>query len=106
MEENKKNFGLPIVDSTPMGIIGMEGQMYRGIAENKKGRPSWVRVCAILFSFFLLLLPGILFLSIVIFSYSTGFKDGVANIIVAGFFGLLLSGAGVTGIISNLKRPK
>jgi len=105
MEKNKNNFGIPEVDNTPTGIVEMEGRFFRGISDSSKQRPSWVRICAIIFSIIALLFPGISFLTIAITLYPSIYNDnGIFGFVMITLFGLLFTAGGIIGIKKNRKR--
>ncbi len=109
MGENEKKFGVPKVDSTPMGIINMEGNFYRGLANSNVGKPVWIRVCAILFSLYILV-PGLGALCAAIFSFFYSYKENYPPMIITGlvalFVGVLLTGVSVKIIMANLRKSK
>ncbi len=96
-----EKLGIPRVDNTPMGIIEMQGNVYRGIMNKGNKRPKWVRVIAIFTSFFLLLLPGGIYLFISVPSY---FENGLVSIIAPLSIGLLFLTAGILGIYVNSRK--
>lgn len=59
MEQEKipKNFGIPEVDNTPMGLVQMEGNFYRGMG--LRGIKSlWLRIAGIIFALMFFILPS------------------------------------------------
>ena len=102
MNQKQKDFGVPQPDNTPMGIIGMEGNLYRGITSPTRNRPMWVRAVSVFLCFFALFLPGLCMLAFGVYVALTSYKeDGLWALL--GFLVLLLLGllptlAGLAGI--------
>jgi high-affinity K+ transport system ATPase subunit B len=107
MNNEEKNFGVPEVDNSPVGIVGMEGRLFRGMTGNKTPRSRGLRLAIIIFSIFLLLIPGLWVVGLMIMAYPDMIKGGDANLvvmIVPTLIGLVLIGCGIAGIKANLKK--
>ncbi len=106
MNPEKDNFGVPKVDNSPVGIVGMEGQFFRGLT-NKTPRSLFVRVCIIAFATVFFLIPGVCILLVLTLNYSELFKDhnwmGVIMLVICT---LLFFGAGFAIIKANIKNRK
>jgi polyferredoxin len=104
MKEQKeipKNFGIPEVNNTPMGIVGMEGNLFRGMGKRNKEHKMLVRVFAIFVSIMIFLLPGAMYLWLSMPGY---YEGGLMNSLHSAMFGLLFFIAGVIGIYSNIRK--
>ena len=97
--KEKNEFGLPDVDNTPMGIIGMEGRFYRGLADNHH-RPWWVRMLSILMGLFLTGIGAVLIGVGIVAA-----REQLINIFNA-VVGLLFLAVGIKIIFANLRGPK
>ncbi len=53
-----KNFGIPEVDNTPLGLVSMEGQLYRGLS-NRAFRNPFFRMVGVVFALVFLVAPGL-----------------------------------------------
>jgi hypothetical protein len=106
MNNEKENFGIPLVDSSPMGIVGMEGQFFRGLSNNKTSRPLGLKFAIIIFSLVFFLLPGlfVLVMTFVAGYTSTNLGNEFFPLIVPALLGLLLFGAGYAGIKGNIRK--
>jgi hypothetical protein len=60
MNNEEKNFGVPEVDNSPVGIVGMEGRLFRGMTGNKTNYEFLITFLSILawFSYSLRLKMG------------------------------------------------
>lgn len=82
-----------------MGIIGMEGNLYRGIAGNARNKPTWVKVASVIFCLICLFFPGLFLLVLVSYIATTTYKDGGILVMLIPFgIGLVLAFAGLAGI--------
>ena len=95
-------------DSTPTGIVRMEGDLYRGMTDS--GKPMWVRVTSALFCLFALFLPGIFLMSFTAYVAVTEYA-GNPFWTVVGFLALflmasLLAAAGFIGIKAQFSRKR
>lgn len=73
---------------TPANLILKEGDFFRNLSSSIR-KPLWLRVCIILFTTLILLLPGITFviLSIITFKYyETPLVSQVAGLTIGVFF--------------------
>jgi glucan phosphoethanolaminetransferase (alkaline phosphatase superfamily) len=104
MNPEKDNFGVPKVDYSPMGTVGMEGNFFRGLT-NKTPRSLFVRVCIIVFATVFFLLPALLFIFIIVLNYSEFVRDtNWMGIVLAIFLILLYLGAWIAIVKANIKR--
>ena len=102
----RNNFGIPTVDNSPMGIIGMEGNMYRGMTDIKSNRSLFTRIIALLVSAIILVVPGLGYLYLSFSSIINGnamFDGGIATLIIPIAIGVICTGAGFMGIRANIK---
>lgn len=104
MNDQKNPFGVPEVDSSPMGIVGMEGRFFRGITGNKTPRSKGLKAALVIFSLFIFLIPGIMLLVIMVFLYPELGRDQMVGSIVPVAISLILIGCGVAGIRENIKK--
>lgn len=107
-KETPKNFGVPEVDNTPMGSVGMMGNLLRGIGTRRKERKTWVRVFAALFSLLCLVLPGVFYTSVMTTSF-LGRGDGDPGIFLGNFlysivFGPVFLIAGLIGMYTSIRK--
>ena len=104
-KEEKNNFGVPKVDNSPMGIVQMEGDLYRKAAENKN-RPIWLRVSIIVFSIIVIILPGVFF---IFSSFDKGVDNDSVSIftnVIFGFFYILIGAAIIKPNLKNSKNSR
>jgi hypothetical protein len=107
MYDQEKNFGVPEVDNSPVGIVGMEGRFFRGMTGNTTPRSRGLRIAIIIFCTILLLIPGLCIVCLMISAYPGMIKGGDSNLLimtVPTLVGLLLIGGGIAGIKANLKK--
>lgn len=114
MSKNKNEFNieLPKVDSTPMGIIGMEGDVFRGITDTTRHKSLFVRIVSIFFCLFLMVLPGLFGLGLFAFTLLPLFASYTTiEYIIWGFVFLFMCSmmvvlviAGLKGIWANFKK--
>ena len=95
-KEEPQNFGVPEVDNTPMGQIGMMGRFYRGMSERQIQSPI-VRIVGTLFALFFLVIPGFLWVYMKLSGRWSG-TDGVPLLPTIGY-GLL----GTVVLLAGLK---
>lgn len=104
MNPEKDNFGVPKVDNSPVGIVGMEGNFFRGLT-SKTPRSLFVRICIIAFGAVFFLLPGICILLVLISNYSELAKDhNWMGVIILAVCVFLFLGAGFAVIKANIKK--
>ena len=108
MENDKDNFGLPMVDNTPTGIIGMEGDLYRGVTSNKRQKSNLMRLSSFIFSLFILFIPGIALLYIGIIAFISNNSDYLSKIttLYPTLLGIVFTGAGIVGMASNIRKKR
>lgn len=96
-----KNFGVPEVDNTPMGQVGMLGRFYRGMGERQIKSPV-VRIVGTLFALLFLVAPEVLWIYMSITEgYSFLTTSEILPLLGQGLLGLVLLAVGVK-IIYNL----
>ncbi|MEI6660122.1 MAG: hypothetical protein WCK91_01710 [bacterium] len=103
-EDQKPNFGIPIVDNTPMGQIAMQGNMYRSLATRSFHSLS-ARIAAIVVSVVIFILPSLLILYFLILNL---YLEKRLEVVVSSVFPFLLLilyfSIGVRIILNNIKN--
>lgn len=101
-----KNFGIPEVDNTPLGLVRMEGQLYRGLS-NRAFRNPFFRMVGVVFALVFLAAPGLgaIYAGIEYKNPMWGSSPLVIAVIQVGV-GLIFFIAGLRIIYNLLVQPK
>lgn len=102
----QKNFGVPEVDNTPMGQIGMMGRFYRGMGERQIKSPI-VRIVGTLFALLFLVIPEILWLFMFFTVEGSTVHESLAAMVGYVLLGGVLLAVGIKIIYNlNFRRKK
>lgn len=99
-----EELGIPSGSLDPMKTIAMEGDFYRGLGKNAPKGPVFLRVGAILFGLLFFVIPGLVYLFLVL-SESEG-MDGTVGNSGSVFYFVLWIAVGVVIIWDNLRKHK
>ena len=113
-EQALRDAGISTPDSTPMGIVDMEGRFFREISSEH--RSPWVRGASMfvgflfLFTGLLIVIPIVYFCAKTLLSGSIALNElltqGFFSVVFIFFWGTLFTGCGVVTIKRNLHSKK
>jgi hypothetical protein len=101
-----EELGIPSGSLDPLKTIEMEGNFYRGLGKTLHSRPKILKIGAIIFALIFFIIPGLIFLGLLVFDA----RNLGAESIIAGlepiFFAILYTAVGVIIIWDNIRKPK